>query len=320
MPFTTGHTPNRVSAMELVVGSFEDLEATFYEVLYPEHQWREIVSEASVDTAINPGATTKSYRVKDWRGRATWRGRHDQSIPTVGRTLDKNLVPIEVGGIAGIFDREDARQVAYGYDESLLTELPAIMRMACDNHVEGTVFFGDGNVNFDGWLDYTGVDRSDAALNAGATSRLWINKTSDEIQFDINDAISTVWINSKLIHMPDTVYLPPVSYAYITSRRMSDASDKSIMEYMTTNNVYTARTGQPLKFVPIRYLDDAGSGSTARMVVAETNPRNIVLPFPLPYDLLEPQEWGFDVHLYAEYKFGSFHVRYPGSMAYIDGI
>jgi hypothetical protein len=306
--------------MELVVGSFEDLEAAFYDVLYGEHQWRQVVPEASIDTAINPGATTKSYRVKDWRGRASWRSRHGQNIPTVGRTLDKNLVPMEVGSISAIFDREDARQVQFGYDESLLTDLPGYMRMACDNHVEGTVFYGDPNVNFDGWLDYTGVDRADAALNAGATSREWVDKTSDEIQFDVNNAITTVWVNSKLVHMPDVVYLPPTQYGYIASRRMSDASDKSILDYLKTNNVYTSTTGKELRFVPIRYLDDAGSGDTARMVVAETNPRNQVLPFPLPFDLLEPQLFGFDVHLYAEYKFGSFHVRYPGSLSYTDGI
>jgi hypothetical protein len=41
---------------------------------------------------------------------------------------------------------------------------------------------------------------------------------------------------------------------------------------------------------------------------------------PLPFDMLTPQEMGFGVDLLAEYVFGSFHVKRPLSMEYVDGI
>lgn len=320
MTYQFGHNPNRVSALELVVGSFEDLQNTFYDVLYPEFLWRDVVPEASVNTGINPGATSTSYRVRDHRGKGSFRGRHDNGVPTVGRTLDKNIIPIEVAGVSAIFDREDARQTQMGLNENLLTELPKIMREACDRHVEGTIFYGDADVGFLGWLDYPGVILQTAPNGAGGNSE-WSTKTPDEIVADINDAITAVWVGSKQIHLPNTVYLPGTQLAAIASRKMSENSDKTILEYVRQNNIYSSLNGgAPLEIKSIRYLDQAGAGNTDRMAVAEVNERNVQLPFPLPYDLLEPQEHGYDVNIFAEYKFGSFHMPYPRSMVYVDGI
>lgn len=321
MPYTQGHNPNRQTAMELVVGSFEDMESAFYDVLYGDLQWREVVPEASVDGQINPGANVASYRSRDRRGKGSFRATHDQGVPTVGQTVDKILVPVEVAGVSATFDRDDARQIQFGYNENLLTELSGIMKEACDRHVEGTIFYGDDNVkDFEGWLDYSLVTTTNAPNGAGGFSE-WTTKTPAEIIADINSAITTVWVNSKQVHLPDTVFLPGDQLGYIASTAKGDQTDTTILEFVKKNNTYTSMTGQELTFKAIRYLDAAGAGGEDRMVVAQMGrTENFKLPFPLPYDLLEPQEAGFSVELYAEYKFGSFHVRYPACMLYVDGI
>ena len=321
MPYTQGHSPNRLTAMELVVGSFEDMETAFYEVLYGEIQWRDVVPEASVDTQINPGANVASYRVRDIRGKGSFRATHDQGIPTVGQSLDKILVPIEVSGVSAVFDRDDARQIQFGYNENLLTELTTIMREACERHVEGTIFFGDDAVkDFEAWLDYSLVTVANAPNGAGGFSE-WTTKTPAEIIADINNAISTVWNGTKQVHLPDTVFLPGEQLALIASTAKGEETDTTILEFVKKNNIYTSLTGTELKFKAIRYLDGAGAGGEDRMVVAQqARTDNFKLPFSLPFDLLEPQEAGFSVELYAEYKFGSIHIRYPSNMLYTDGI
>jgi len=321
MPYTPGHSPNRQSAMELVVGSFEDMETEFYNVQYPDLQWKDVIPEASIDTSINAGANVASYRVRDRRGKGSFRATHDQGVPTVGQTVDKVLVPIEVAGVSATFDRDDARQIQFGYNENLLTELAGIMREACDRHVEATTFFGDDTVkDFEGWLDYSLVTVSNAVNGAGGASE-WSSKTPTEIIADINSAISAVWTSTEQLHLPDTVYLPGEQLAYIASTAKGEETDTTILEFVKKNNIYTSLTGKELTFKAIRYLDQAGAGGADRMVVAEmSRADNFKMPFPLPFDLLEPQESGFAVELYAEYKFGSFHLRYPRSMFYVDGI
>lgn len=71
---------------------------------------------------------------------------------------------------------------------------------------------------------------------------------------------------------------------------------------------------------PSRYLTGAGTGGTDRMVVMDRSRNNQMLPFPLAYQLSEPQPKPLAVAWYAENKFGSYHVRQQGSMVYVDGI
>lgn len=321
MPYQQGHNPNRQSAFDIVTGAFEDVEAKFYEVKYGEMQWRNVIPEASIDSSINPGADTTSYFVHDIRGKGGFRSKHDQGVPTVGQTLDKILVPMEVAGVTAKFDREDARKMQFGYNMNLLTDLSAIMRKACERHVEGTVFYGDADVKIlEGWLDHSKVTVANAVNGAGGFSE-WSTKTPDEIVADVNTMLTTVWTGSKQVHLPDTLYLPGEQLALLVSTKMSAQADKSIFEFLKTNNLYTAMTGNELEIKNIRYLDQAGVANVDRAVVAqEKDAENFKLPFPLPFELLEPQQQGFDVELFAEYKFGGFHVRYPKSMLYTDGI
>lgn len=318
MTYNFGNLPAN-AATELVFGQFEEVQAGFQDVLYPELQWRDVLLEGSLLTGINPGATAWSTMIRDWRGKGAFRGRHDTSVPTVAFGQDKAMVPIEVGGVTAKIDREDVRQYQFGQNSNLLSEIPQIMRMASERHFEGTFFYGDDTLGFQPWLDYIGVS-SDTAPNGAGGSPLWANKTNEEIIDDVNDTITAVWTDSKFVHMPGHVALDGSKMGILASRKMEGSGGISLLKYLTENNIFTNQTGRPLTFVPIRYLSDAGAGSTSRMVVFEKMERNHKVPFPIFFELLAPQERGYDVELFAEYKFGSNYLPYPGSMAYLDGI
>ena len=287
MPFDVGNNPNTVNSLEVVLSNFEDLQQGAEDVLLPEIKWNQVIPLESVDTSINPGARSASYLVRDRRGRGEFRGRKGKNAPN---------------------------------DQNLMTELGEVMREASERHLESTFFYGYADLDYKGFLDYPGVPVTTAALNAGATSTEWKDKTGDEIIFDIQTAISDVFIATKGVHIPGKILLPPEQFAALTSIKASAAADKSLMEYLETNNIYTKKTGNKLDFMDLRYLGGAGAGGTDRMVVMEADRKNFWMPMPLPFDMLTPQENGFGVDLLAEYVFGSFHVKRPLSMEYVDGI
>lgn len=320
MAFETGNNPNTVNALEVLTSNFEHVQAGTEDVLLPEIRWNTIIPMESVDTSVNAGARMASYLVRDERGRGQFRGRGAKNTPTVGVTIDKVTVPIEAAGVAAEFDRADARAVQMGGELNLLTDLGGAMRTASERHIEHTFFYGYDQLNYTGFLDYPGVPFTDAALNAGATSTEWADKTGDEIIFDVQNLVATPFITTKGIFIPGVVALPPLQYAALTSMKASQAADKSLMEYLSTNNLYTQKTAQKLEFVDLRYLEDAGVGGTARMVAYCKEKRCFWMPMPMPFEMLEPQLNGFGVDLLAEYVFGSFHVKHPLSMAYVDGI
>jgi hypothetical protein len=318
MPFTFGATPDRQTTFDLVTRAFEDMEAAFEEVRYPDHMWRECIPQASVDTGVNPGADTASYGIEDWKGKGAFRGRLDSVVPTVGRTVDKALIPIQPAGVTAIFDRDDARKMTFGYNTNLLTDLTEIMKKACDNHVEATFFYGNAQYGFKGYLDHPNVPVVTAPNGAGGTAT-FSSKTDDEIITDLNNALAKVWTQSNTVHIANVLELPPENFSLIATRKLSNEK-VSILEYFKMNNVTSALTGQPITIRPLRYLKGAGAGGSQRMIAKEDNARNFKMPFSIPYELLEPQPQGYGVHLLAEYKFGSYHVKFPMAMSYTDGI
>ncbi len=319
MAFTPGNPSNSVNALEVVLSNFEYLQAGAEEVLLPEIKWTEVIPRESIDTSVNPGARSASYLVRDRRGRGEFRGRAGKNTPTVGVTVDKVQVPIESAGVSANFDRADARAVQMGHEMNLLTELGQVMREASERHIEGTFFYGFDEIKYRGFLDYPGVPFADVALNAGATSTLFVDKTNDEVIRDVQDLQADVFVLTKGVHIVTDVYLPPAQFIALTIRKVGTTGDKSIMAWLEENSL-AARKGLKLTFHDLRYLEGAGVDGTDRMVGMEKKPRNFWLPMSLPFDMLEPEKRGFGVDLLAEYVFGSFHIKYPLSMAYRDGI
>jgi hypothetical protein len=319
MPITTGQV-NANAGFELFFSNFEAFENVFYTPMYDKIHWTKVIPEASVEFDIADGASSASYGVKDWAGRGEFRRDLDGDVPTVGMNVSKPVeVPILDAGVAAYVDRTDMRTYQFAYGGKLDAELPQVMRWASDRHIETTFFYGYAPGNFEPWMDYSGVTAVQAAQNEAATSRAWADKTGDEILIDINTAINTIWSGTRENHTPGMIALPSAQYAQLATKRLLD-QNLTVLQFVKENNLYSSVTGQPLQIIPIPHLDGAGAGGTQRMVVWEHDAKNFKMPFPIPHTLLAPQLVGYKINLLAEYKFGSFHVRYPASMIYMDEI
>lgn len=309
-----GHS--QITASELIVGVFDQVESGFYDAQYPEILWRTVLPEGSVKTDINPGAINYVYRSRDIKGMGQFVQGDPNNIPRVGQVVGQVTVPILDAAVGATLTDAEARRYQYGYQTALAQDYGEIMKKAADYHVERTFFFGNAAAGFVPFLDYPTVDKIPVDP--------WSGKGPDEWVKDINDALTTVWTNSKTIHLPDTVFLPPSKFAMLTAAYVIGTGSVGIavsaMEYLKKNNIYTANTGKELNIKSLRYLEGAGVAGVDRCIIMEWNPRNYVLPFPLAYQLAQPVPIPLGVDMFAEYIFGSFNVRYPMAMAYVDGI
>lgn len=320
-------TPTNALAMDLAFSIHTDVEAGYYDVQYPEHEWYKVVLPEQVKSDINPGATAYGYTIRDKHGMARFisNGRqHD--IPRVGVSMGAVQVPIAYSAISAELTNEDARQFNFGMNGDLGSELGEAMRKGCDNLVEVTVFFGEPNLRLLGWLNYGGITRITAAVGAGGFTE-WNTKTAEEMVNDIDNALVAIWINTQGLIKPADIFLPYAQFAILGRTPMVLGSGGSgtglavtALEYLKKNNTMTAVTGKELNIIPIRYLAGAGVGNTDRMVIQERSSDKQILPFPLPYTLSEPVPVPLGVEWYAEQKFGGYHVKQQGSMMYVDGI
>jgi len=322
--FTYGTQPN-VTAQELAFSIYTDVDAAFFDVEHPEHDWYKVVTEDMVISSINPGATSYAARVRDRQGTAAFVGKNENNnIPKVGQSIGAIEIPLAASAVGATLNNEDARQFQFGFNSNLAQDLGETMREACDNLIEQTTFFGDPAVGFRGFLNYDGITVTNAASNGASTpSTKWEDKTPRQIIDDVNNAITKVWKDSKGLFLPNIVFLPMAQYALLANLPFelnTSVAFSSALTYLKTNNLYTNRRGGELEIVPLRYLAGAGATGTDRMVVQDRSKKNQGMPFPLPYTVQQPVPVPLGAEFYAEQKHGSYFIKQKLSTLYVDGI
>lgn len=315
-PFSFGGS-NYVSATELVTGSFDDIQAGFDDVRYPELLWTKEIPPGSVKTDVNPGAVNYVYRARDMKGVGQFNRGSSKNIPRVGQAIGQITVPILDGAVAAEVSNAEARRWQYGYQTALARDFGEIMKLAAQRHVERCFFFGDDAANFASFLDYPTVP-----LYTPVTA--WEGTDPSPWVAEIQAMIGFVYTNSKTVHLPNRVELPPNKFLLLQLPMVIGSGAAGVamsaLEYLKKNNLYTAITGKELEIVSLRYLQGAGAGETDRMIVREYDEKNMVMPFPLEFQLAQPVPITLGVEMAAEYIFGSFNMKFPLSAVMADGI
>lgn len=212
-------TQSNVTAQELAFSIYTDVDAAFFDVEYPEHDWYKLLKEDQINNNINPGATTYAARIRDRQGAAAFVGKNENNnIPKVSQTIGAIEIPMAASAVGATLNNEDARQYQFGFNSNLAQDLGECMRTACDNLIEQTTFFGDPSVGFKGFLNYDNITVTNAP-NGAANDTEWTTKTGLEMVKDVNDAITKVWEDSRNVFVPNTVYLPLAQYALISNTR-----------------------------------------------------------------------------------------------------
>lgn len=301
------------------------VDSAFYDVLYPDREWYDILAQDQIVDDINAGATSYAYITRDRQGAAAFIGNGpNNDIPMVGQSAGAVQVPIAYSAVGAEITNEDARQYQFGFNGNLAQDLGEAMRVACDNLVESSVIFGFEPLGLLPWINYPGITTVTAASNGETPgSTKWADKTAQQVARDINSALTAMWENSRTLFKPLDIFIPLAQYAYLSDLPVvigTTGTAETGLNWIKKNNIMYVETGRELYIHPSRYLKGAGAGGTDRMVIMDRDRRNQCLPFPLPFLLSQPIPTPLAAQWYAEQKFGSFHVRQQGSMMYVDGI
>ncbi|WP_394026587.1 major capsid family protein [Desulfovibrio falkowii] len=312
-----------VQAADIAFSIHTQVDSSFYDVEYPDYEWYGILDETQVMQDINAGATSYAYITRDKHGAAAFIGNGpNDNIPKVGQSAGAVQVPVAYAAVGAVITNEDARQYDFGFNGNLAQDLGEAMRKAADNLTETSVIFGNKSIDFQPWINYPGVTSVMVGAGAGGDTE-WSTKTGIEMVRDVNAVLNAMWVNSRTIMKPLTVFIPLTQYTLLNETPIvigNTGTAMTAMEYLKKNNIMTQLTGKELDIRPSRYLAGAGAGDTDRLVAMDRRRENQCMPFPLPYLLSQPIPAPLAAELYAEMKIGSFHVRQQGSMMYADGI
>lgn len=161
-------------------------------------------------------------------------------------------------------------------------------------------------------------------VKAGASTKTtWKDKTPDEILDDVNMAINDAWTHSEYDNsgIPNHILIPPENYAYIVSRKVSEAGNISILKYLLENNI-AKNQDVDLAIEPSRWCIGAGVGKKNRMVAYVNDESKVLIDIPVPLMRAMTQPSVENLAYMTAYmaNIGQVKFLYYQCVGYSDGI
>lgn len=323
------------------VGELERLDQTAHEPLAAVSWGRDIDLREDVSIADEVTSfTLSSYASAGSLGAGNgigngkaWIGKNTDEIGGVSLDIAKIPHPLRPWGLElkyTILELESAAKIGRPIDQQKYDALALKHQMDIDE----MVYIGDTTTGDFGLINSPitsgaqgaglGIITNVAPSATGATQ--WTQKSPDEILADVNFGITQVWAQSGWAVMPQRLLLPPAQFGYISTAKVSQAGNVSILKYIQENNVLTGSGKSQLQIFPLKWCIGAGVGGTIgtlgtvdRMVIYTKDkirvryPMTLLQRTPVQYDSIYHKSTYFC-------RLGVVEVVYPETIGYFDQI
>lgn len=273
--------------------------------------WDEFVSAMSVGYGVTGGSGNGLVNAPGSNG-----------IPMVQANFDKGIYKthvISAGTRVMWIDMQRGNITGRNMDTLLRDGL----RLAYDKHMDQNAYVGFTDYGTTGLVNNAGVTVTQAALNAGGTSRKFEDKTADEILADINGAILDAWESAEYDRdaIPNHIIMPYDQYNYLATTKVSQLAEKTILTFLLENNVAKANGGD-LYIGATAWCKGAGVSSADRMVVYCNKEKYIAMdelaPLTRAITSVNATEFCYDTAYAA--NISETEVFYDETITYVDGI
>lgn len=270
--------------------------------------------------ASAPGITGKGGALSG----KSWAGKNTTAITGISLDIGKTASPLTIWAEEiqwSLPELASAEKLGRPIDTQKYEGLKLKWNMDADAQVYG----GDADMSFYGLFNSPNVTAAAVALGASG-SRLWSQKTPNEILNDVNSLLSATWAASGYAVIPDQLRLPPDQYNYILSTIVSNAGNDSIMTFLKRNNLMKESMGTDLNIQPVKWLVGMATGGTIgtadghnRMVAYNKQVNYVRFPMTLLQRTpIEPRGL-YQLTTYWN-RFGVVEFVYPTTVQYADGI
>jgi len=281
-----------------------------------ENKYKAITYPANNPVSNEAGewAESVTYFFMDGAAVAKFVGTKSLNVPIAEIGTEKITVPVELGATGYEYSDEELRQAI-----QLKRALPQLKsntaRRAYEELAQRVAMTGDTTHNLPGFINNTNVTAA-TVVNPGSGTE-WVNKTPNQILFDVNDLMGDIFVDTLQVERPNTLCLPTSQWNYIAGTPRSDNSDTTLLQWLINNSPYLSSDAD---IIPVTELAGAGAGATDRMMAYDKDMDKVVFHIPMPLRFTEPQRKGRGFEVPGEFKLSGIEFRYPGSARYGDGI
>lgn len=301
-------------ALGFVTNNFQAIQAMVEEILYTDFR---LDNYFPIITTIPEGAKTYSYKVINKYGRGKFIDNSGKDANRASASMQNVPYGLEYAGIIPSWTLEDIRGAAFS-GIPLDTHTIQAGTDGCLDHIEIVGLTGAAGRGFTGLVNQTDIPASNSAKTIA-------NMTADEmvtfIQNGVADIIEqTAEVMGIRIKSGMMIYVPIAQQALLLHTKLATDASKTVWEYVSVNNLWTARTGETLKLEGVAEMAGAGEGATDRSLFGFNNERIMEMAMPIQPRVIRLLDLHYGVDAPMEYKISGLNVKRPTAMRYYDSI
>jgi len=326
-----GRTADSTGAF--IIGELERLDQTYHGPLSGVTWGRDL----SLRTDVTMADEYHSYTLSNFGSQGglgtgngigtgkSWVGKNTTEISGVSLDISKITHQLRGWGLDlkyTVFELESAARLGRPVDQQKYEAIQRKYQMDIDEQV----YIGDISLGDKGLLNNASVTPSSLPNNLAGSSTRWAGKTADEILLDTNLMLNATWASSAYQVVPEVLLLPPTTFGYISTQKVSSAGNISILRYIQENSLLASSGKGPLKVYPLKWCLGTGAGGTigtdgnANRAVVYTNDPMYARYAMTPLQRTPVQFAGL-YHSTTYYgRLGSTEIIYPETIGYFDGI
>lgn len=233
------------------------------------------------DTDVAEWAETYEHRMFEPIGVAEFIANWADDLPLVDISNRAEVFNVRTFGCAYKFSLDEiAKSRATGMNLDRKRAMAA--RLITEQKFNRIMFFGDSTTQLFGLLNYPFAPRFLIPVSFDE------NSTPDAILNAMNSQVNAIFNLTETIGEPDFFGLPPAEYAHVSSRRIGDGTDTTILMHFENNNPFFK--GGRGEVVPLHELKGAGPNGENVSVVYRRDPLVLGHKMVMEFRQLAPQE------------------------------
>ena len=299
----------------------EFIKAQTYDKRYPELLARTLIP---VSNEGGPGVESITYYQYDMFGAAKIVASYANDLPRADVRGKKFTASVHSLGDSYGYNIQEIRGARFAGIPLEQRKANAAVR-AIEQGINTIAWFGEADHNIPGFLNNPNVPMSAVANTGkdvkGNPSTLWVNKSPNQILYDMNECANGIVSLTKKVERPNTLLLPVAQYLYIASTPRSDLSDTTILDFFLQNNPYIKDVVDlnELAYDPT-IPGSGGPGGTDLMVAYNRDPDKLELRIPQDFEQFPPEQKGLEFEIACHARIGGVVMMYPLSASFAYGI
>ena len=295
----------------------EQIKARQYDVKRPPLKAFDLMP---ISSEINPGAETITYRQYDKTGIAKIIAGYADDLPRADVLAKEFTARVRSVGDSYGYSTQELRAAQFS-NANLTGMKRSAAERAMDERLNKIAWYGDAEYNLPGLLTAADVPTGTAADNAGGTSTNWADKTPDEIAQDISDAVTDIIDTTNGVEVPDSIVMDVASYRYLSTTRIGDSGDLTILEFVQKANPEITNWNWANELdAAKRTANGVDTFTDGVFWVYRYDPMAFTWEIPMMFLEHPFEQRNLEYVINCESRTGGLLIYYPLSMKIVDGI